>query len=82
MPRHSHLAAGDDESRKNVFRQRGLPTTLPRSRGSWEAMKTGANILNSEDKLPKLGMGIPPRLEVLRKTCAYVELIGTSKSLG
>ena len=49
---HSHLAAEDNESRKNAFRQRGRPTTqLPRSRGSWEALKTGANILNSDDRL-------------------------------
>ena len=40
-------------NRKKVFRQRDLPFTLPRSCGSWETMKKGTNILNSEDKLAK-----------------------------
>ena len=44
MLRHSHLVAEDDESRKTVFRRRNLATIL---RGSWEAMKIGANILRA-----------------------------------
>jgi hypothetical protein len=56
-----YLAAEDNKSRENEFRQSGLPTILPRSRESWEAVKTGTNILHSDDELARLDWKRPGR---------------------